>query len=196
MYIAAQKIILASTSPRRRGYLRQFGIDFEVVKAEIDETPLAEEAPLDYVERMAERKNEVVRSTHLDRCILSADTIVFLGNIILGKPISQAEAVKTLMLLSGKIHNVATAFCVTWAEQKIAHLQTVVSRVEFADIAESTARAYVETGEPMDKAGAYGIQGRGGALVKRLDGSFSNVVGLPLHEMLAALTKYGIVKTK
>lgn len=196
MYCAAEKIILASSSPRRRGYLRQFGIDFEVVKAEIDETPNSGEAPLDYVERMAKMKNDEVHSTHPNRCILSADTIVFLGNTILGKPGSKEEAVNTLMQLSGKEHMVATAFCLTWSENRIEHLQKVVTRVEFGDIAESTVRAYVETGEPMDKAGAYGIQGRGGSLVKRLEGSFSNVVGLPVHEVLAALTKYGIVKTK
>jgi len=119
-----------------------------------------------------------------------------LEDMILGKPQSDSQAVQTLMLLSGKIHSVATALCISWRKYQVFHEQTVVTQVEFSGITEETAKAYVKTGESRDKAGAYGIQGRGGALVKELRGSYSNVVGLPLNELIAALTKYGIVKTK
>lgn len=196
MYTTAEKVVLASASPRRRGYLRQFGIEFDVVVAEIDETPIFNETPLHYVARMAKEKNSVVLRSNPERCIISADTIVFLGDIILGKPQSEDEAVQTLMLLSGKVHSVATALCISWQKYQIFHEETVVTQVEFANMTEETARAYVNTGESRDKAGAYGIQGRGSALVKELRGSYSNVVGLPLNEMITVLSKYGIVKTK
>jgi septum formation protein len=196
MYTTTERIVLASASPRRRGYLRQFGIEFDVVAADIDESPLSNEMPLHYVARIARAKNLAVLQTHPERCIISADTIVFLGDTILGKPQSDDDAVQTLMLLSSKVHSVATALCIGWQKHQIFHEETVITQVEFADISVETARAYVRTGEPRDKAGAYGIQGRGGALVKELRGSYSNVVGLPLNEMLAVLSKYGIVKTK
>ncbi len=196
MYITTEKIILASASPRRRGYLRQFGIDFEMVVADIDETPVSAETPLHYVARMAKEKNDAVRQNNHDRCIISADTVVFLDDQILGKPQSDVEAVQMLMLLSDKVHSVATALCISWQKYQLFHEETVVTQVVFSGIAEETAKAYVKTGEPRDKAGAYGIQGRGSALVKELRGSYSNVVGLPLHEMITVLSKYGIVKTK
>ena len=192
----AEKVVLASASPRRRGYLRQFGIEFDVAVAEIDETPIINESPLHYVARMANEKNNAVRLNLPERCIISADTIVFLGNTILGKPQSDDEAVQTLMLLSGKVHSVATALCISLEKHHILHQETVVTQVEFSRFSEETARAYVRTGEARDKAGSYGIQGRGSALVKEMHGSYSNVVGLPLNEMIAVLSKYGIVKTK
>ena len=196
MYTTMERVILASASPRRRGYVRQLGIDFDVVVAEIDETPDIGESPINYVGRMARMKNGEVQQTNPERCIIAADTIVFLGDAIFGKPRSEAEAVQTLMLLSGKVHSVATALCITWQKYRIVHEQTVVTQVEFSAITKETARAYVATGESRDKAGAYGIQGRGGALVKELRGSYSNVVGLPLNELVGALSKYGIVTTK
>ena len=106
------------------------------------------------------------------------------------------HAVQTLMLLNGQVHSVATALCISWQKKRILHEETVVTQVQFSVFTEETAKAYVKTGESRDKAGAYGIQGRGGALVKELRGSYSNVVGLPLNEMITVLTKYGIVKTK
>jgi septum formation protein len=196
MFTTSERVVLASASPRRRGYLRQFGIEFDVVVAEIIETPLANEPPLQYVARMAKVKNDTVLKSNPDRCIISADTIVFLDNTILGKPKSDTEAVQTLMLLSGRVHSVATAFCISWRKLQLLHEETVVTQVEFSSFTEATARAYVKTGEPLDKAGSYGIQGRGGGLVKNLLGSYSNVVGLPLNEMITVLSKYGIVKTK
>lgn len=196
MYKSTEKVILASASPRRRGYLRQFGIEFDVVVAEIDETPKKHETPLHYVARMARTKNSAVQQSNPERCIISADTIVYLDDMIFGKPLSEIEAVQTIRLLSGKVHSVATAFCVSWEKYQLLHQETVITHVEFSDITEETARAYVETGESKDKAGSYGIQGRGSALVKALHGSYSNVVGLPLNEMIVVLSKYGIVKTK
>lgn len=196
MFRACEELILASGSPRRHSFFRQLGIAFEIALPEIDETPQECELPIHYVERMARTKNEKVAENYAGRWIVSADTIVFLNGVILGKPGSEQEAVDTLMYLSGKIHEVATSFCLASAEREIFHQETVLTKVTFATFCENTARAYVLTGESTDKAGSYGIQGRGGVLVKRLEGSYSNVVGLPLNEVLSALTKYGIVIPK
>ena len=196
MFSALDTIILASASPRRQGFFQQLGIAFELVLPEIDETPEQGETPGEYVTRMARIKNDAVRQMHADCWIVSADTIVFLDQVILGKPGSEQEAVDTLMYLSEKTHEVATSFCLSSAGRQIFHQETVLTRVEFSQISEKTARAYVLTGESSDKAGSYGIQGKGGFLVKRIEGSYSNVVGLPLTEVIAALTKYGIVIPK
>ncbi|MDJ0621621.1 MAG: Maf family protein [Desulfocapsaceae bacterium] len=196
MFTTLAEIILASASPRRQNFLHSLGIKFEIAIPEVDETPRNGEPPVSYVERMAKIKNDAVRQIYSDAWIMSADTIVFIDNVILGKPCSEQEAVDTLMYLRGKTHNVATAFCLSSANRQIMHQETVITKVDFANFSKESARAYVITGESSDKAGSYGIQGIGGFLVKSLQGSYSNVVGLPLTEVVEAFTKYGIVKTK
>jgi septum formation protein len=196
MFVANEKIVLASASPRRKAYLEQMGIDFDVAAAQIDETPLPEELPCSYVARMARCKYETISKKFPDRWVVSADTTVFLDGRILGKPIDQEDALRILLMLCGKKHRVATAFIVGCLDKNICHQETVETHVKLMPFSEETAQAYVATGEPLDKAGAYGIQGRGAFLVKEIEGSYSNVVGLPLCEMIAVLSKYGIVKTK
>lgn len=196
MFTTIERILLASASPRRQGYLRQLGIDFDVAIPEVDESPCDGESPCSYVERMAKLKNDTIRQINPNRWVMAADTIVFIDNVILGKPGSEQEAIDTLLYLCGKTHEVATAFCLSSEKRQVVHQETIVTSVEFTVFSEEIARAYVLTGESGDKAGSYGIQGTGGFLVKQLQGSYSNVVGLPLTEVIAAFTKYGIVKTK
>ncbi|MEE4242060.1 MAG: Maf family protein [Desulfopila sp.] len=196
MFVANEKIVLASASPRRQAYFEKMGIDFDVVAARIDETPFTAEKPVDYVARMARCKYDEVSRRFPHRWVITADTIVFLDTEILGKPVDDEDAIRTLLLLSGKTHTVATAFKLGCSSLDICHEETVETLVRFFHIPAETASAYVATGEPADKAGAYGIQGKGAFLVKEIKGSYSNVVGLPLGEVLAVLSKYGIVKTK
>ncbi len=196
MFDTTEKLILASASPRRQTYLQELGIDFEIEVADIDEKADKNESALNYVSRIAEMKYQAVAQNHLSTWILAADTIVFLDGMILGKPSGSEDALKTLLYLRDKTHKVATAFCLGSIEKGVNYSQTVVSRVVFSPFSVKTARAYVNTGEPLDKAGAYAIQGKGTLLVKELLGSYSNVVGLPLTEVVSALIKYGIVKIK
>ena len=196
MFKTVERLVLASASPRRQQYLRDLGLDFEISAAEIDEKPGTREAPDKYVLRMAEEKALAVMVNFQESWVLAADTIVFIEKDILGKPASEEEAVRFLMRLSDKKHRVATSFCLTCLQKQVLYSETVKTDVWFAPFTEKQAAAYVRTGEPMDKAGAYGIQGKGAFLVKKIQGSYSNVVGLPLSELVAVMNKYGIVKTK
>jgi septum formation protein len=187
------QLILASASPRRRELLQMLGLTFKVRVADIAERPLAQEAPLEFVRRAATEKAQAVSRHHPDVWILGADTVVVLGNQILGKPVDADDAIRMLALLAGRWHEVFTGFCL--CRKDIPHLtaHTVATAVKFVDFDETVAAAYVQTGEPLDKAGAYGIQAMGGFLVERINGSYSNVVGLPLAEVIAALLKQGII---
>lgn len=196
MFITNKKIILASGSPRRQAYLNDMGIAFKVLKADIDEAPMADEHPRNYVTRMARQKALVVMENNQQIWIVAADTIVSLDNEILGKPKSVDDAVNTLMLLNGREHEVVTAFCIGLKKENTLHEESVVTRVKFAHFSEDIARAYVSTGEPYDKAGAYGIQGKGAFLVSGVNGSYSNVVGLPLCEVITVMQKYQIVEVR
>lgn len=175
--------------------MQEIGIEFEISPADIDENPRQQEPPLKYVDRMAAHKRDTVMDRFPELWVVAADTIVFVDDTILGKPSCESDALATLMLLRGRVHRVATSFALGNRKLAKVHDETVVTKVEFSRFSEQTARAYVQTGEGVDKAGAYAIQGRGGVLVKELQGSYSNVVGLPLCELVFALNKYGIVKT-
>ena len=187
------KIYLASRSPRRRELLKQIGIAFEVLllreqpgrAPDVDEAALPGEAPRDYVTRVCRLKADVGWERVLQRQlrrqpVLAADTAVCLENEILGKPADRADAARMLAQLSGREHRVLTAV----ALRLDARSQVVVSEttVRFGALSEGDIRAYVESGEPMDKAGAYAIQGRAAAFVTELRGSYSGVMGLPLYE--------------
>ncbi len=176
-----KKIYLASKSPRRRELLTQLGVQFDLVEGEIDETPLADESATDYVTRLACAKAKAGwLNSAQDRAVLGSDTIVVYQNQLLGKPNHQADAVKMLSLLSGKTHQVLTAVCLQNAEQTLSEL--VVSDVTFAELSEPEIIEYWQTGEPVDKAGSYAIQGIGGQFVVNINGSYSAIVGLPLYE--------------
>ena len=193
MYITEKKIILASQSPRRRAFLEELGLSFRTIASSLDETREEGESPQTFVERMACEKAKDVCKRYPDAWILSADTIVYIEDKVFGKPESYEAAIEMLMTLSGREHNVMTGYCLACYGLKINIVERVRTRVRFVEFSKEIARAYVQTGEPLDKAGSYGIQGKGGALVEGINGSYSNVVGLPLAETLALLQKFDVI---
>jgi len=189
IFKSTAEVILASGSPRRRAYLESLGIVFRVIAADITETILAEESPVHYVERMAREKAESVGRNYPDRWVVAADTVVCFDDMILGKPIDENDAIKTLLHLSGQEHVVHTGVCLLNKALNVCDIRVVGSRVIFQDYSEDVIRAYVNSGEPMDKAGSYGIQGKGAFLVREIHGSYSNIVGLPLCEFIEMLAQ-------
>jgi len=197
------RLYLASRSPRRRELLKQIGIGHEVLlfrenparSLDVDETPLPNEAPCNYVQRIARAKAEhggyCVKQRMLPRLpVLAADTAVVLGERILGKPNGRDGALEMLNALSGRSHEVLTAVAVTLGERLIMRLS--VSTVEFKTLSADEILHYAATGEPLDKAGAYAIQGRAAAFVAHLSGSYSGVMGLPLFETAELLSEFGV----
>ena len=174
-------LILASGSPRRRQLLEIVGIDFEVIPAATDETPQPKEKPLAFARRASREKALDVASRYPDRPVLGADTVVEVDSAILGKPRSTEDAAEMLRSLSGRTHLVHTALALVVDGQ--CHDVVDSAQVEFVDLSEEMIRWYVATGEPMDKAGAYGVQGIGGLFVVRVGGSPHTVVGLPVHRL-------------
>jgi septum formation protein len=186
-------LILASASPRRRRFLRELGLDFTVAPAAVDEQNRPGESPEDYVLRLAEEKALAVAGSHPQACILAADTIVVLAGEILEKPADAAHAEAMLAKMSGSWHEVWTAYCLCRQSDALIVKQAVCTRVLFRPLTADLCRAYVLTGEPLDKAGSYGLQGRGGFLVEKIDGSYSNVIGLPVAEVVADLLRFGMI---
>ena len=173
-----QPLILASASPRRGELLRQIGLQFTVVVADIDESPLPGEDHSSYTLRLADAKARAVLTMHPDAVVLGADTTVALDDQLLGKPRDAEDAAGMLQRLSGRKHHVTTAVAVLTRDQTLTAAQT--TRVFFEAMSDAEITAYVSTGEPIDKAGAYAIQGRAAQWIARIEGEFSNVVGLPL----------------
>ena len=178
------RIILASASPRRHELLSSLGIEFTVQIPEIDETPLPDETPRSFVERMATEKAQTV-SAESDTTVIAADTIVVNENTILGKPVDADHAFEMLAGLANKAHNVVTAVCLRRGNQSITF--SVATEVIFRALKETEISAYIATGCPMDKAGAYAIQGGAAHMIRAINGSYTNVVGLPLCELHEAL---------
>jgi septum formation protein len=193
-------LILASASPRRQELLRNAGILFTVQPANIDETPLANETPRACAERLAREKALVVFRSHSGNYVLGADTIVVVDEIILGKPRDGDDAVRMLRLLSGRTHAVLTGVCLVSPvagekeQPKTANreLRTAVEATEvtMCEISDHEIRDYVSTGEPMDKAGAYAIQGIASRWIPRIEGDYSNVVGLPIALVYSILREW------
>jgi septum formation protein len=182
-------LVLASKSPRRAELLTAAGIEFTVRSADIDETPWPDEKPLEFALRMATEKAAAVE-LHEGETILAADTIVVVGTEIMGKPQDAADATRMLRVLSGRAHEVITAVCLRKAEESI--VQSDSTQVWFTAMTEDEIAGYVASGEPMDKAGAYGIQGLASRFIPRIEGSYSNVVGLPtelVYRMLSGLIR-------
>lgn len=182
------KVVLGSGSPRRLELLRQLGLEPVVIEPDIDETRHRGERPHDYVLRVAAAKSRAVSGT-TDSLIVAADTIVVLGNDVLGKPTDAQDASAMLSLLSGCVHQVVTGVAVRLGDS--IKSTTVSTGVEFVRIDTTDIRWYVATGEPMDKAGAYAIQGHGGSFIRRITGSSSNVIGLPLVETADLFAQLG-----
>jgi septum formation protein len=170
-------LVLASQSPRRAEILRQAGIPFVVRAAPVDETPLSQETPEDYVRRLAEAKARAVRAGP-DEIVLGADTTVVVDRKILGKPADAADARRMLALLSGRRHEVMTGICLRLGEERIR--DHAVAAVWFVPMTTREIDDYVATGEPMDKAGAYAVQGTASKFIPRIEGCYYNVMGLPI----------------
>jgi septum formation protein len=189
------KLILASSSPRRAEVLRNAGLVFQVRPADVDETRLPQEAAEDYVRRVAQAKAyvvaEQVRAAGERTIVIAADTIVLAQGQILGKPKDAADARRMLRLFSGKIHQVLTALCVINIATGKEALHVEKTRVQFLKMSEEEIERYIQTGEPFDKAGAYGIQGIAGRFATRIEGCYFNVLGLPLSQLWTTLQKLG-----
>ncbi len=183
-------MILASQSPRRIELMREAGFDIRVIPADIDETALPGEGPFDLVERLARAKAAAVAGEHAEagEPVVAADTIVTLDGGLLGKPADKADAHRMLRALSGKTHQVATGVCIACDGRSESFVD--ITDVTFYELSNAEIDAYVASGEPMDKAGAYGIQGQHGRmLVEKIDGDFYNVVGLPIAKVVRALPR-------
>ena len=190
-------MILASQSPRRRELLSEAGFDLDIRPADIDEARLPGESPMELVARLAAEKAEAARATldasPSDGLLVAADTIVWMGDEALGKPEGPEDAARMLRELSGRTHHVSTGVCVLRlagdgsAAAQASFVET--TDVTFWELTDAEIAAYVSTGEPLDKAGAYGIQGAGRLLVERIDGDYSNVVGLPVARLVREVTR-------
>ena len=181
-------LVLASGSPRRRELLAQIGFNSVVRVADVDETPLSDESSVALVERLAQLKGaSIVRQA--DEVVIAADTIVSIDGESLGKPTDKQHGIDMLMSLSGRRHEVVTGVCIRMGEQMLS--TTVTTGVNMAIINHVDAQRYWEGGEPSDKAGAYAIQGYGAVFVTSIEGSYSNVVGLPLHETAQMIKQLG-----
>ena len=181
--------MLASNSPRRRELLQAAGFEFEVTAIEVDETRGDAEAAERYVERLAQTKALAAERRGTDDIVVGADTVVVVGGDVLGKPCDPADAARMLRRLSGRSHDVLTGVAVVWRGRMLSRVERTgvwFSRLSDADIA-----WYLASGEPMDKAGAYAIQGRASRFIPRIDGSYSNVVGLPIAAVVELLEEAG-----
>jgi septum formation protein len=185
-------IILASTSPRRRALLEQMGLEFTVETRVKEDTELTELAPDELVKEVSLKKAQSVAGYYEDAVIIAADTIGVNEGRIISKPHSAKDARAMLASLSGKAHTVITGFTVLDTKTQKTVTRSVSTVVYFKKLTSGEIEAYVATGEPLDKAGAYAIQGRGALLVERLEGDYYNVVGLPLSALLEALKEFGI----
>jgi septum formation protein len=189
-------LILASNSPRRRYLLEQAGLKFSVIPSEVDESSVTLSDPESYVRKLAELKAIDISKKHPESWVIGADTIVLIGGKILGKPGSKAEARSMLRHLSGKTHQVLTGYCLCCTTQNRIFSETVKTDVLFKMFSDAEIEWYIQTPEPFDKAGGYAIQGIGAFLVKSINGSYTNVVGLPVCEVISFLIDEGVVDLK
>ena len=187
-----QRLVLASASPRRAALLARAGYAFDILPADVDERRQPGEPAPDYVDRLARRKAAAVAARHMDRIVIGADTAVVIEGAVLGKPRDAGDAVRMLRGLSGKAHQVLTGVAVQRGERCVSAVESTV--VHFAELDDAQITWYVGTGEPSDKAGAYGLQGSGARFVTRIEGSRSNVVGLPLGRLDELLGQLSVAR--
>jgi len=175
------KIFLASTSPRRVELLRSLGIEFSVLRIEIPESHSTEESPRLYVQRMARQKALQGAEGLTEGLVIAADTVVVIDDTVLGKPQTKDDAARMLRLLQGRVHRVISGVALYCARTHRCLTAAEETEVKFAEMTDEEIEWYISTGEPMDKAGAYGVQGKGAVFIEWVRGSYSNVVGLPLR---------------
>ena len=188
--MSSVRVVLASASPRRRQLLNLIGIAHEVRPANIDETMRQREAPRRHAERLAREKATAIAARDPDLITIGADTVVVVNRKVLGKPRDEAEAVQMLTQLSGRQHTVITAIAVARGRKLRSSIEEV--QVKFRRLRDDEIEAYVATGEPLDKAGAYGIQGYGATIVERIEGDYFAVMGLPLARLTALMRDLGV----
>lgn len=186
------KLILASASPRRAQVLRDAGFAFQIISSALDETPFDGESPQDLVRRLAENKAHLVAQRAVGPVlVIAADTLVAIDSQILGKPRDAGEAREMLRQLAGRTHHVHTGLAVIRLPDENSRIELETTQVSFAPFSDEEISAYISTGEPFDKAGAYAVQGRGGRFVTRIEGCYFNVVGLPLARLYRLLREMG-----
>jgi septum formation protein len=188
------RLILASKSPRRKHLLEQAGLKFSVIPSDFAEDSVTLSDPVSYVRELAEFKALDISQKHPDSWVIGADTIVLSDNHVLGKPGSKDEARQMLKRLSGNKHQVLTGYCICCMGKEQLFSETVHTEVRFKMLRPEEIDWYIETGEPLDKAGAYAIQGIGSFLVSSIDGSYTNVVGLPVCEVMEYLINQGVIE--
>jgi septum formation protein len=186
-------LILASKSPRRRYLLEQAGLAFTVIPSHFDESNIPPSAPGVYVKLLAEAKANQVSQDYPEKWVIGADTIVMIDECLLGKPDSRAEARLMLNRLSGKTHQVFTGYCICCKSKDRSYSEVIKTDVRFKNLSDPEIEWYIRSNEPFDKAGAYAIQGLGAFLVKSIKGSYTNVVGLPVCEVIEFLIDEGII---
>lgn len=196
LFKTVKSLILASASPRRQKMLRKLGIEFSIAAAHINETPLALEKPKDFAIRMASDKARVIAQKNPATWIIGADTVVCLADCIFGKPRDDHDALKMLRQLVGRTHEVITGICLRNAALDIETAVADRTEVTFNEATDDMLEAYIRSGEPLDKAGAYGIQGSGSFLIRSINGSCSNVIGLPMNVIIRLLLQQKIIATR
>lgn len=191
----SRRLVLASASPRRAELLTLLGLRFEVRAADVDEEPLADERPAATAERLARAKADAIDPGPEEALVIGADTIVVLDGRILGKPRDRVEAERFVSLLAGRTHEVITGLAVRACPENRTESETAVSQVTFAPMSSEEIAWYAATGEGLDKAGAYALQGQGAAFVSAVHGSYTNVIGLPLERLYLHLKRRGLLTT-
>lgn len=181
------RLVLASASPRRKTLLEQIGLQFEVLPSHIPEPQLVDQAPATYAEDLARDKAAEIAQKYPERLVIGADTIVIVDQTVLGKPIDKQDAYHMLSLLSGRSHQVITAYSIQLKEKNLEQTEHVMTEVHFKELTHEEKLGYIDSGAVMDKAGSYGIQDFSGVFVDRIHGCFYNVVGLPLSHFNSTL---------
>lgn len=196
MTLTQPKIVLASGSPRRREMLEKLGIDITVIPSNAPEEVLANETPEEHVVRLSiDKAKEVAERENVSgRWFIGSDTVVLLDDRILGKPADEKEAAEMLSALSGNSHTVLSGYAIIDREKREIVSDAVATEVCFRELTEEEITGYIASGEPMDKAGSYAIQGKAGVFVERISGSYNNVVGMPLCQVIEVLKRMGAVK--
>jgi len=187
-----KKIILASTSPRRKAILKQLGLHFDVVASNYKEKINYNIEPHKLAQKLSQRKAKSVADKHQNAIIIAADTLVVANKEIIGKPKDVNDAKRILKLLSGKKHRIITGFTIINRQSRKTITKSVETIVYFKKLTEKEIDDYIETGEPLDKGGAYGIQEKGALFVEKIEGDYFNIVGLPVYELAKELKKFGV----
>ena len=193
MISLSASLILASASPRRQELLRAMGLKFKTVPAYVNENYLAGESPRQHVKRLSNDKAMVIAKKYPEAWVLGADTIVVIDGLVLGKPKNEFQAREMLQKLSGREHKVFTGFTIARLAAEIYQTKVIQSAVQFKTISPKEMKWYVACDEPYDKAGGYAVQGKGACFIKSIRGSYTNVIGLPLCEVLEAFNKLGSI---